>query len=138
MIVYNCAYTSYFYVKQKHHNGTNFAKHVSPKAFNLSTGNPLESIYPDCSKHTVELFRPEGIAELGLAIVGGNDTPLRNIIVQNVIPCSLVAEDGRILPGDIVIEVLWFGIVSVYCFLKSIKCHFLMSRYYHKMVLRLC
>jgi len=62
-------------------------------------------MYPDCTKHTVELFRPEGVAELGLAVVGGNDTPLRNVIVQAVIPGSLIAEDGRIMPGDILIEV---------------------------------
>nr|CAB3263927.1 multiple PDZ domain protein [Phallusia mammillata] len=79
--------------------------HIKHCKFQQFEGNPLESIYPDCTKHSVELFRPEGVAELGLAIVGGNDTPLRNIIVQNIIPGSLVTEDGRILTGDIIIEV---------------------------------
>ena len=65
----------------------------------------MDSIYPDCVKHTVELFRPEGIAELGMAIVGGNDTPIRNIIIQGIIPGSLVDEDGRIKAGDIIIDV---------------------------------
>lgn len=69
------------------------------------SGDPVSSIYPDCVKHAIELFRPEGIAELGIAIVGGNDTPIRNILVQTIIPGSLVAEDGRIHPNDIIIEV---------------------------------
>ena len=71
----------------------------------LTSGNPVEHNYPDCSKHSVEIFRPEGTAELGLAIVGGVDTPLRNVIVQSIAKYGLVAEDGRILPGDIIIEV---------------------------------
>ena len=75
-------------------------------------GDPVESIYPDCVKHTVELFRPEGIAELGIAIIGGNDTPIRNIIVQSIIPGSLVSEDGRINAGDIIIEVRCSGFKS--------------------------
>ncbi|CAK8686194.1 unnamed protein product [Clavelina lepadiformis] len=80
-------------------------EHVKKCKFQHLDGNPVEHNYPDCSKHSVEIFRPEGTAELGLAIVGGVDTPLRNVIVQSIAKYGLVAEDGRILPGDIIIEV---------------------------------
>ena len=68
-------------------------------------GDPLELLYPSCLKHVVELFRPDGHAELGLTIIGGNDTPIRNIVVQAVLLDSLVDVDGRIRPGDVIIEV---------------------------------
>ena len=71
----------------------------------MFVGDPIKLIYPNCEKHTVEIFRPEGIAELGLTIVGGNDTPLRNIIVQDILQGSLVQFDGRIRTGDIIIGV---------------------------------
>ncbi|XP_063876985.1 ligand of Numb protein X 2-like isoform X2 [Scylla paramamosain] len=42
---------------------------------------------------------------LGLTIVGGADTPLRCVVVQEVFPDGLVAQDGRLQPGDQIIEV---------------------------------
>ena len=42
---------------------------------------------------------------LGITIVGGSDTPLRCVVVQEVFPEGLVASDGRLQPGDQIIEV---------------------------------
>ncbi|CAL4083578.1 unnamed protein product, partial [Meganyctiphanes norvegica] len=46
-----------------------------------------------------------GNSPLGVTIVGGSDTPLRCVVVQEVFPDGLVAQDGRLQPGDQIIEV---------------------------------
>ncbi|XP_064121542.1 ligand of Numb protein X 2-like [Macrobrachium nipponense] len=48
---------------------------------------------------------PRGNNPLGITIVGGSDTPLRCVVVQEVFPDGLVAQDGRLQPGDQIIEV---------------------------------
>ena len=48
---------------------------------------------------------PRTSASLGLTIVGGSDTPLRCVVVQEVFPDGLVAGDGRLQPGDQIIEI---------------------------------
>lgn len=55
----------------------------------------------------VELFRDEPEEELGLRIVGGKDTPLGNIVIQEVVRDSIAARDGRLAPGDHILEVRW-------------------------------
>lgn len=53
----------------------------------------------------VELFREEPEEELGFRIVGGKDTPLGNIVIQEIVRDSLAARDGRLAPGDHILEV---------------------------------
>ena len=53
----------------------------------------------------VELFREEPEAELGFRIVGGKDTPLGNIVIQEIMRDSIAARDGRLAPGDHILEV---------------------------------
>ena len=48
---------------------------------------------------------PRTSASLGVTIVGGSDTPLRCVVVQEVFPDCLVASDGRLQPGDQIIEI---------------------------------
>ena len=58
--------------------------------------------------NTVELFRDESQDEsqnLGLRIVGGKDTPLGNIVIQEIVRDSLASRDGRLAPGDHILEV---------------------------------
>ncbi|KAM6953164.1 ligand of Numb protein X 2b [Aplochiton taeniatus] len=55
--------------------------------------------------NVVEVFREEPEEELGLRIVGGKDTPLGNIVIQEVLRDSLAARDGRLAPGDHILEV---------------------------------
>lgn len=55
--------------------------------------------------NVVELFREEPEEELGLRIVGGKDTPLGNIVIQEIVRDSLAARDGRLAPGDHILEV---------------------------------
>ncbi|XP_023277464.1 ligand of Numb protein X 2-like [Seriola lalandi dorsalis] len=60
----------------------------------------------------VELFR-EPEEELGFRIVGGKDTPLGNIVIQEIVRDSLAARDGRLAPGDHILEVNDVSLASV-------------------------
>ncbi|XP_054279641.1 ligand of Numb protein X 2-like [Macrosteles quadrilineatus] len=48
---------------------------------------------------------PRFSPSLGITIVGGSDTALRCIVVQEVFPDGLVAQDGRLKPGDQLVEI---------------------------------
>ncbi|KAG7517809.1 ligand of Numb protein X 2-like [Solea senegalensis] len=61
----------------------------------------------------VELFREEPEEELGFRIVGGKDTPLGNIVIQEIVRDSLAARDGRLAPGDHILEVNDISLASV-------------------------
>ncbi|XP_038555316.1 ligand of Numb protein X 2b [Micropterus salmoides] len=63
--------------------------------------------------NVVELFREETDEELGLRIVGGKDTPLGNIVIQEIVRDSLAARDGRLAPGDHILEVNDVSLASV-------------------------
>ncbi|XP_051505976.1 ligand of Numb protein X 2-like [Myxocyprinus asiaticus] len=53
----------------------------------------------------VELFLEEPEVDLGLRIVGGKDTPLGNIVIQEIVRDSLAGRDGKLAPGDHILEV---------------------------------
>ncbi|CAK6964633.1 ligand of Numb protein X 2b [Scomber scombrus] len=63
--------------------------------------------------NVVELFREEPEQELGLRIVGGKDTPLGNVVIQEIVRDSLAARDGRLAPGDHILEVNDVSLASV-------------------------
>ncbi|XP_075040513.1 ligand of Numb protein X 2-like [Mixophyes fleayi] len=62
---------------------------------------------------TVELHRDDPEEELGMRIVGGRDTPLGNIVVQDILKESLIAIDGKLMPGDHILEVNGMNISNV-------------------------
>lgn len=72
--------------------------------FFLADNTPLRSSLV-AEANVVELFREEPEEELGIRIVGGKDTPLGNIVVQEIVRDSLAARDGRLAPGDHILEV---------------------------------
>lgn len=53
----------------------------------------------------VELIREDPEEGLGLRIVGGKDSPLGNIVIQEIVRDSLAARDGKLAPGDHILEV---------------------------------
>ncbi|KAF7228477.1 transcript variant X2 [Nothobranchius furzeri] len=63
--------------------------------------------------NVVELFREEPEEDLGLRIVGGRDTPLGNIVIQEIIRDSITSRDGRLAPGDHILEVNDVSLASV-------------------------
>ncbi|XP_069748992.1 ligand of Numb protein X 2b isoform X2 [Narcine bancroftii] len=61
----------------------------------------------------VEIHRADPQEELGIRIVGGKDTPLCNIVIQEILRDSLVARNGKLAPGDHIIEVNGVNITSI-------------------------
>uniref|UniRef100_A0A8C2K0I1 Ligand of numb-protein X 2b n=1 Tax=Cyprinus carpio TaxID=7962 RepID=A0A8C2K0I1_CYPCA len=61
----------------------------------------------------VELFREDPDEDLGLRIVGGKDTPLGNIVIQEIVRDSLAARDGKLAPGDHILEVNDVSLASI-------------------------
>ncbi|XP_072126947.1 ligand of Numb protein X 2b isoform X2 [Mobula birostris] len=61
----------------------------------------------------VEIHRTDPQEELGIRIVGGKDTPLCNIVIQEILRDSIVARNGRLAPGDHITEVNGINITSV-------------------------
>nr|CFW94234.1 Eka-INAD3 protein [Euperipatoides kanangrensis] len=51
---------------------------------------------------SVEFLRDN--AKLGISVVGGNDTPLQCIVIQEVFPEGIVFRDGQLKPGDQILE----------------------------------
>ena len=68
---------------------------------------------------TIEIQR--GCFDLGLSIVGGCDTPLVCVVIQEVFPDGVVAKDGRLQAGDQLLEVWEYIILKILCI--SIECH---------------
>lgn len=61
----------------------------------------------------VELVREDPEEDLGFRIVGGKDTPLGNIVIQEIVCDSLAARDGRLAPGDHILEVNDVSLASI-------------------------
>ncbi|XP_056625832.1 ligand of Numb protein X 2b [Triplophysa dalaica] len=61
----------------------------------------------------VELIREDPEEGLGLRIVGGKDSPLGNIVIQEIVRDSLAARDGKLAPGDHILEVNDVSLASV-------------------------
>ncbi|XP_025084827.1 ligand of Numb protein X 2-like isoform X2 [Pomacea canaliculata] len=53
---------------------------------------------------TIEIQRRED-DQLGISIVGGCDTPLICTVIQEIFPEGAVSQDGRLKPGDQILEV---------------------------------
>lgn len=62
----------------------------------------------------VELVREDPEEDLGFRIVGGKDTPLGNIVIQEIVCDSLAARDGRLAPGDHILEVNDVSLASIH------------------------
>ncbi|KAI4885357.1 hypothetical protein NFI96_014326 [Prochilodus magdalenae] len=63
--------------------------------------------------NVVELFREEPEEDLGLRIVGGKDTPLGNIVIQEIVRDSVAGRDAKLAPGDHILEANDVSLTSV-------------------------
>uniref|UniRef100_A0AAY4E8S3 Ligand of numb-protein X 2b n=1 Tax=Denticeps clupeoides TaxID=299321 RepID=A0AAY4E8S3_9TELE len=61
----------------------------------------------------VDIFREDPEQDVGLRIVGGKDTPLGNVVIQEIIRDSLAGRDGRLSPGDHILEVNDVSLTSI-------------------------
>ncbi|XP_065114278.1 ligand of Numb protein X 2a isoform X2 [Paramisgurnus dabryanus] len=60
---------------------------------------------PEGEITTIEVHRSNPYVELGISIVGGNETPLINVVIQEVYRDGVIARDGRLLAGDQILQV---------------------------------
>ncbi|XP_018589173.1 ligand of Numb protein X 2b isoform X2 [Scleropages formosus] len=77
--------------------------HVNPGFVEAEDAPLRSSLLAEAS--VVEIFREDPKEKLGAHIVGGKDTPLGNIVIQEVLHDSLAARDGKLAPGDHILEV---------------------------------
>ncbi|XP_044936576.1 ligand of Numb protein X 2-like isoform X2 [Mustela putorius furo] len=52
----------------------------------------------------IEILRSDSYIQLGISIVGGNETPRINIVIQEVYRDGVIAKDGRLLAGDQILQ----------------------------------
>ncbi|XP_040282109.1 LOW QUALITY PROTEIN: ligand of Numb protein X 2 [Bufo bufo] len=76
------------------------------------TMHPPASL-PEGEITTIEIHRSNPYIELGISIVGGNETPLINIVIQEIYRDGIIARDGRLLAGDQILQVNNFDISNV-------------------------
>ncbi|KAM9774519.1 ligand of Numb protein X 2a isoform 1-T1 [Syngnathus typhle] len=60
---------------------------------------------PEGEITAVEVHRANPYVELGISVVGGNETPLINVVIQEVYRDGVIARDGRLLAGDQILQV---------------------------------
>ncbi|KAG9330657.1 hypothetical protein JZ751_023424 [Albula glossodonta] len=68
---------------------------------------------PEGEVTTIEIQRSNPYVELGISIVGGNETPLINVVIQEVYRDGVIARDGRLLAGDQILQVNGVDISNV-------------------------
>ncbi|KAF8565936.1 hypothetical protein P879_05850 [Paragonimus westermani] len=66
------------------------------------SGNPPVLVPSNIASIDLKL---DGRTELGISLVGGWDTPLLCLIIQEIFLDGLAAKDGRLRPGDQILEV---------------------------------
>ncbi|XP_051901571.1 LOW QUALITY PROTEIN: E3 ubiquitin-protein ligase LNX [Pristis pectinata] len=65
----------------------------------------LHHLIPDGEVTTIKIDRSDPYVSLGISIVGGCETPMENIVIQDIYRDGVIAKDGRLLPGDMILEV---------------------------------
>ncbi|MBN3274033.1 LNX2 protein, partial [Polyodon spathula] len=69
------------------------------------SSSPKLPSLPEGEITTIEIQRSNPYMELGISIVGGNETPLINVVIQEVYRDGIIARDGRLLAGDQILQV---------------------------------
>ncbi|KAM4796817.1 ligand of Numb protein X 2 [Rhinophrynus dorsalis] len=78
-----------------------------------ATHPPPPPSLPEGEITTIEIHRSNPYIDLGISIVGGNETPLINIVIQEIYRDGIIARDGRLLAGDQILQVNNFDISNV-------------------------
>ncbi|XP_036067614.1 E3 ubiquitin-protein ligase LNX isoform X1 [Oryzias melastigma] len=81
----------------------------------------LHHLIPDGELTTIKITRSDPSDPLAISVVGGNETPLVRILIQDIYREGVIARDGRLLPGDMILKVNGIDISNVaHCFAVSI------------------
>ncbi|XP_044537183.1 E3 ubiquitin-protein ligase LNX isoform X1 [Gracilinanus agilis] len=73
----------------------------------------LYHLIPDGEITSIKITRVDPNEGLAIRVVGGNETPLVHIIIQHIYRDGVIARDGRLLPGDMILKVNGMDISSV-------------------------
>ncbi|XP_056658600.1 E3 ubiquitin-protein ligase LNX isoform X5 [Monodelphis domestica] len=73
----------------------------------------LYHLIPDGEITSIKITRVDPNESLAIRVVGGNETPLVHIIIQHIYRDGVIARDGRLLPGDMILKVNGMDISSV-------------------------
>ncbi|XP_054238817.1 E3 ubiquitin-protein ligase LNX [Indicator indicator] len=73
----------------------------------------LYHLIPDGEITCIKISRSDPHENLAIRIVGGNETPLAHIIIQHIYRDGVIARDGRLLPGDMILKVNGMDIKNV-------------------------
>lgn len=65
----------------------------------------LHHLIPDGEVTSIKITRVDASDPLAISIVGGNETPLVRILIQDIYREGVIARDGRLLPGDMILKV---------------------------------
>ncbi|XP_072246072.1 E3 ubiquitin-protein ligase LNX isoform X3 [Leuresthes tenuis] len=77
----------------------------------------LHHLIPDGEVTSIKITRVDPSDPLAISIVGGNETPLVRILIQDIYREGVIARDGRLLPGDMILKVNGIDISNVpHCF----------------------
>ncbi|XP_067369778.1 E3 ubiquitin-protein ligase LNX isoform X1 [Channa argus] len=73
----------------------------------------LHHLIPDGEVTSIKITRVDPSDPLAISIVGGNETPLVRILIQDIYREGVIARDGRLLPGDMILKVNGIDISNV-------------------------
>ncbi|XP_075399697.1 E3 ubiquitin-protein ligase LNX [Tenrec ecaudatus] len=73
----------------------------------------LFHLIPDGEITSIKINRTDPNESLSIRLVGGSETPLVHIIIQHIYRDGVIARDGRLLPGDIILKVNGMDISNV-------------------------
>ncbi|XP_062858173.1 E3 ubiquitin-protein ligase LNX [Trichomycterus rosablanca] len=122
-----------FSVLRRTKSGTAVAHDSTEERDNLRNANipqevfalpQLHHLIPDGEVTTVKITRSDPCEPLAISIVGGNETPLVRVLIQDIYREGVIARDGRLLPGDMILKVNGIDITNVpHCYaLAALKC----------------
>nr|XP_027793978.1 E3 ubiquitin-protein ligase LNX isoform X3 [Marmota flaviventris] len=76
--------------------------------------HPANPTAPEDGEITsIKINRVDPNESLSIRLVGGSETPLVHIIIQHIYRDGVIARDGRLLPGDIILKVNGMDISNV-------------------------
>ncbi|XP_034036398.1 E3 ubiquitin-protein ligase LNX isoform X2 [Thalassophryne amazonica] len=81
----------------------------------------LHHLIPDGEVTSIKITRVDPSDPLAISIVGGNETPLVRILIQDIYTEGIIARDGRLLPGDMILKVNGIDISNVpHCYATAV------------------
>ncbi|MGH0127135.1 UNVERIFIED_CONTAM: hypothetical protein FKN15_030484 [Acipenser sinensis] len=81
----------------------------------------LHHLIPGGEITSIKICRSNPSEALAISIVGGNETPLVRILIQDVYREGIIARDGRLLPGDMILKVNGIDISNVpHCYALTV------------------